>query len=1397
MRHAPLPIDCSDTACPLYGRRDCVPAELACHHEDEVCDLLFIGEAPGKTEVDKRRPFVGESGRLLRKAIKEASPGPVNVAYSNVARCLPLNEAGDIRKPVAAEVKACQHFLMADIERLDPDVICLLGASAIELFLPDRPTVHAERGRWRRVNIAGRDRIVMTTWHPAYVLRQFSALPMWFTDLQLCLRMGAGWRPRPEWGAVGQSRCLKTVEEVADLVETMLSLDRSHYVALDVETRNLNKRYGNRLGMLQFSWDGTSAHCVPLDHPQTPFDDAGLRAVRKLMRRLFTRKPQFRGWLTHFGKFEQTQIGQHVLDRGDGVARTFSNAPMLDTGAFAYLLNENATAAKGAAYTLKFLARQYLGFFHYDDTTLVARAGGQLLDLPLDCAVPIGQEGWEPNLTDYGGMDAYVTWRLFWALQEEAAVQRYRGKALTLLKHLFGPTFTLLSQIERNGFWGNLAHLKMLQDPERSPIVSRLLEIDEQVLPAIPSAQRANDKLVLTKSHGSPPLFDTPWILDLNKDAHVRAWLVDELELEPLEKGKTGVASVAKAFFQHYSDVDEVKLVEERRGLAKLQSAYIKQLIEYIDPRYATEDCQDGRVRCDLFFTTTVSGRGSASNPNMQQQVRGDSPAKAAIKNIWQAEQPGVQRSFRVDFTKGPPDLSARALERVPTNCLVQLDFVTAEVKWWALLSKCPALAKALLRGYKMRQEYRANPRPALKEKASIEGDLHKNTAALMFGVPVSQVDKAMRTGAKCLVGSTYCFTSDGIKRLDELPGSVPERIHAGDGVGHVTAAAQTKVIDETTVVTTEHGLHVEGTGDHRVQVLRRDLSFAWKRLDALTSDDYLIVPTQNDVWAERAPALPFRYEDYWHGRDGREKHFGSLIRTKTPSRMTEPLARLLGYLVAEGYIREDVASFSNRNLEVLEDFEQCYVAAFGGDRGLRAVKTDDRTGVAGYAIGKYVTTFLIEVVGLREERCGGQEVPWSIMQSPRPYVIEFLRGFFEGDGSASVRDNQEIVRTASASGELIRQLQLLLLNLGIVSRRSSELRTLPVKRHRHLYHTLAVRGQHATRFAEMVGFISGDKQGRRAVANDRQRGHYGEAVPYAKEAVNRNGWVGEWTRAKQLTYRYLQRNDVVGRLRVRGDDELADRLAFLMDHRFVFSQVRSVERHFKYQTPVYDVTVETSHRFVANGVTAHNSIVFGALYGRGVKALAAQIKKDEDEAQALLDKFSGAFPVGWDWLQRCPIIAGEKWYIESPIGRRRRLPSYLLWSHNMNWDERRVVSECDRMAKNSPIQGISSDASFLGAALFAQYIEQHGLSWRVQNVVHDSCVYQVPIAELRESIAVAERCFTTDTMQVLTDVWGMRFTCPIEIDFEFGLAWGGLTKWDFTDAEFERLRGEMLCQIV
>ena len=65
---------------------------------------------------------------------------------------------------------------------------------------------------------------------------------------------------------------------------------------------------------------------------------------------------------------------------------------------------------------------------------------------------------------------------------------------------------------------------------------------------------------------------------------------------------------------------------------------------------------------------------------------------------------------------------------------------------------------------------------------------------------------------------------------------------------------------------------------------------------------------------------------------------------------------------------------------------------------------------------------------------------------------------------------------------------------------------------------------------------------------------------------------------------------------------------------------------------------------------------------------------------------------------------------------------------------------------------------------------------------MHDSCVFQVPIAELKESLEVAEKMFTSVTMEHMTEKWGVDFNCPIEVDFEIGLTWGNLKKWDYTN---------------
>ena len=83
---------------------------------------------------------------------------------------------------------------------------------------------------------------------------------------------------------------------------------------------------------------------------------------------------------------------------------------------------------------------------------------------------------------------------------------------------------------------------------------------------------------------------------------------------------------------------------------------------------------------------------------------------------------------------------------------------------------------------------------------------------------------------------------------------------------------------------------------------------------------------------------------------------------------------------------------------------------------------------------------------------------------------------------------------------------------------------------------------------------------------------------------------------------------------------------------------------------------------------------------------------------------------------------------------------------------------------------------------MFLDYIEDQDKSdWLIQNVVHDSCVLQLPIRDLEEALETSERLFTTATMDHMKDIWGVDFNCPIEVDFEIGATWGNLHKWDYT----------------
>lgn len=132
--------------------------------------LMFVGEGPGRDEDLQGRPFVGKAGELLDKMIGALGLAREQVYIANVVKCRPP----DNRTPTPDEARTCLGYLRRQIELVRPAVIVTLGATPLRELVGVSEGITRVRGQWQRVKVGDREIPVMPTFHPAYVLRQYT-----------------------------------------------------------------------------------------------------------------------------------------------------------------------------------------------------------------------------------------------------------------------------------------------------------------------------------------------------------------------------------------------------------------------------------------------------------------------------------------------------------------------------------------------------------------------------------------------------------------------------------------------------------------------------------------------------------------------------------------------------------------------------------------------------------------------------------------------------------------------------------------------------------------------------------------------------------------------------------------------------------------------------------------------------------------------------------------------------------------------------------------------------------------------------------------------------------------------------------------------------------------------
>jgi len=142
---------------------------------DPNSEIIFIGEAPGRSEDKIGEPFVGAAGKKLSAALDKAGITRESVYITNVVKCRPPSN----RIPTTKEKESCKNYLETEIELIKPKVICIMGNTAYQSILGGA-NITKERGKFVK-----KDGLTyFLTIHPAAVIYNQKLLELLEKDMK-------------------------------------------------------------------------------------------------------------------------------------------------------------------------------------------------------------------------------------------------------------------------------------------------------------------------------------------------------------------------------------------------------------------------------------------------------------------------------------------------------------------------------------------------------------------------------------------------------------------------------------------------------------------------------------------------------------------------------------------------------------------------------------------------------------------------------------------------------------------------------------------------------------------------------------------------------------------------------------------------------------------------------------------------------------------------------------------------------------------------------------------------------------------------------------------------------------------------------------------------------------
>lgn len=154
---------------------------------NRTAQWFVIGEAPGAEEDRQGEPFVGRAGQLLNSMLQAVGLRREDVFIANILKCRPPGN----RDPQPDEVRSCIGYLQRQIELVNPRLILCVGRIAAQTLLQTDTPIGKLRGKVHALATTAapsRERPLIVTYHPAYLLRSPAEKRKAWQDLKLAMQ---------------------------------------------------------------------------------------------------------------------------------------------------------------------------------------------------------------------------------------------------------------------------------------------------------------------------------------------------------------------------------------------------------------------------------------------------------------------------------------------------------------------------------------------------------------------------------------------------------------------------------------------------------------------------------------------------------------------------------------------------------------------------------------------------------------------------------------------------------------------------------------------------------------------------------------------------------------------------------------------------------------------------------------------------------------------------------------------------------------------------------------------------------------------------------------------------------------------------------------------------------